>query len=203
MVTIKCPGQVVGCKFEDHRQTLDDHTITCPMAAMSTYLTDMNDRQTALAEENKRLRSQVDTLNSRLEELEENHKKLSQTIRKERRRASMAETSAASASRIEELHARFDDLTADWNTRLDNATSEAARLHMEMINQAQQNNQRFYTVNGTVTSLRTQINHLLSNARPGGGGSSGGATSNGLAGSGANAGGGVSLDSARREPPKL
>ena len=116
----------------------------------------------------------------------------------------MAETSAASANRIEELHARFDDLTTDWNTRLDNATSEAARLHMEMLNQAQQTGQRFYTMNSTITSLRTQVNHLL-NTRPGGGGagSSGGGTSSGLAGSGANTGGGVSLDTARREPPKL
>ena len=204
MVIAKCPGWVVGCKVLDRRHVVDEHIAACPMATMSSYFTDMNDRQASLMEENKRLRNQVDTLNSRLEELEENHKKLAQSMKKERRRASMAETSAASANRIEELHARFDDLTTDWNTRLDNATSEAARLHMEMLNQAQQTGQRFYTMNSTITSLRTQVNHLL-NTRPGGGGagSSGGGTSSGLAGSGANTGGGVSLDTARREPPKL
>jgi hypothetical protein len=204
-VTIHCPGQVVGCKFSNHRETLHEHTINCPMATMSSYLADMSDKQASLAEENKRLRNQVDTLNARLEELEDNHRKLAQSIKKERRRSHAAETTAASASRIEELHGRFDELTADYNTRLDNATSEAARLHMEMMNQAQQNGQRFYTMNGTITSLRTQISHLMT-SRPGGaggGGNTAGSGSGGLAGSGGGTGGGVSLDTARREPPKL
>jgi chromosome segregation ATPase len=170
---------------------------------MSTYLTNLSEKQSALAEENRRLRNQVDTLNARLDELDDSHKKLAATLKKERRRASMAETSAAASTRIEELHARFDDIQADWNTRLDNATSEAARLHMEMMNQAQQNGQRFYTVNGTITSLRSQINHLMANSRGSGGNAGGTASSSGMTGSGANAGGGVSLDTARREPPKL
>ena len=204
MIDVSCPGQVVGCKTSDKRHAMKEHIATCPMATMSSYFTDMGDKQATLVEENKRLRSQIDLLDARLEELEDNHKKLAQSIRKERRRASQAETSVASANKIDELQARVEELSADWNTRLDNATSEAARLHMEMMNQAQQTGQRFYTLNGTVTSLRTQINHLLANSRPGGGGgSSGGGTSSGLAGSGASAGGGVSLDTARREPPKL
>lgn len=203
MVITDCPGKVVGCKFFSQRHIMDDHTAICPMAAMSTYLTTMSEKQSALAEENKRLRKQVDTLNARLDELDDSHKKLVATLKKERRRASMAENSAAASTRIEELHVRFDDMQADWNTRLDNATSEAARLHMEIINQAQQNGQRFYTVNGTITSLRSQINHLMASSRGSGGNAGGATSSNGMTGSGANAGGGVSLDTARREPPKL
>jgi chromosome segregation ATPase len=168
---------------------------------MSSYFTDLNDKQLSLQEENKRLRSQVDSLNARLEELEDNHKKLAMSIKKERRRSMMAENSAASASRIEEFQLRLDELATDYNTRLDNATSEAARLHMEMVNTAQQNGQRFYTINGTLTALRSQLSHLIANTRPAGSG--GGSASAGGLTSGVSAGGGMSLDTARREPPKL
>jgi uncharacterized protein (DUF3084 family) len=203
MVTTKCSGHVVGCVFEDRRTNVDNHVTSCPMAMMSSYFTTLNDKQTSLQEENRRLRNQVEGLHARIDELEDHHKKLAQSIKKERRKSVMAETSAASASRIEELQARMDELTADWNTRLDNANSEAARIHMEMMNTAQQNGQRFYTINGTLTQLRSQLSHLLTSSRPTG--SSAGSASAGAGGlaSGASAGGGVSLDTARREPPKL
>ncbi|KIW06639.1 uncharacterized protein PV09_02351 [Verruconis gallopava] len=200
MTTIKCVGHVVGCKFEDRRMVMDEHIASCPMATMSSYFAEMNERQQTLQEENKRLRCQVDSLNAKLEALEGKYTKLAESIKKERHRSMNTETSAVSANRIDELHARLNDLTADYNTRLDNATSEAARLHMEMMNYVQQNGQRFYTVNGTITALRSQINHLLSMTRLGG---NGGTSGNGSLTSGGSDGGGVSLETTRREPPKL
>lgn len=202
MVIVQCPGQVVGCKIDGRRGAIEDHIATCPMATMSTYFTSLDERQKKSQRDNDNLRRGFEVLNSKLETLQRNHDKLAQSLKKEqkeRRRSLAVESSAASAGRIEEVQSRIEEIASDYTARLDNATSENARLHMELINASQQNRQQFYTINGALTALRQQFNHMAVSNRLATG--TGATTSRTI--SGASAGGGVSLDEARREPPKL
>ena len=198
MMPIHCPGEAVGCTFEDVRMTTNKHAISCPMAAMRDYLEGMNARQTALQEENHKLRSQIVDLDTRIEKMEEDFSKLSDDLKKERHRSVMMQT-PASASRMEEIASRIEEVSTEHNSRLDNATSESARLHMAWMNDSLRTTQQFHTINATIAALRTQVSHVANMSRAGSGGNPG----SGSAPSGASAGGGVSLDFVRREPPKL
>lgn len=110
-----------------------------------------------------------------------------------------------SATRVEDLTTRVDDLVSDHTSRFDNVTSDNARLTMFFTNENLRNQQQFHTINAALTALRGQVTHLVAATRNTGSNGStnrpatGGATGGGVA---LNSDRGV-LYSERREPPKL
>jgi chromosome segregation ATPase len=194
MFPTPCPGQVIGCPVTAARHTINEHTISCPMAIMAPHFQEQNQKNALLQQETSQLRDHILDLDSKLEELETNFRQLSTSIKRERRR-SLASGSTVPASRLEEITNRVDELATDYNSRLDNATSENARMHMAFMNETLRNQQQFHTINGTITALRSHLAQL-SAWRAAGNNSSNGTTTN----SGSS---GVSMDSGRREPPKL
>jgi hypothetical protein len=202
-----CPGHVVGCKLFEIRKTTLEHAKTCPMAIMAPHIALQNTKQIETQAENDRLKSQILDMETRLGDLETICKQLSSTIKLERRRSMMPPEGTVSATRLEDLTGRVDDLITDHTSRLDNVTSESARLHMFFTNENLRNQQQFHTMNAALASIRAQVSHLLATRNSG----SNGSTNRGATTSG-NGGGGVSLSSAqergvlyseRREPPKL
>lgn len=108
-----------------------------------------------------------------------------------------------SATRLEDLTSRVDDLITDHTSRLDNVTSDNARLHMFVTNGELRTQQQFHTVNAALTALRTQVTHLVATRNTGSNGNNNSTTAGAR-------GGGVALNSdrgvlysERREPPKL
>jgi chromosome segregation ATPase len=195
MFPTSCPGQVVGCPMTDARQVISEHIKSCPMAIMAPHFQEQNQRNAVLQQESTQLRDHILDLDSKLEELENNFKSLSTSIRRERRR-SLASGSTVPASRLEEITNRVDELATDYNSRLDNATSENARMHMAFMNEGLRTQQQFHTINATITALRTHLTHLSANRAAGNNNAGNGTTTN-------STNSGVSIDSGRREPPKL
>ncbi|QDS74614.1 hypothetical protein FKW77_008806 [Venturia effusa] len=171
---------------------------------MAPHFSEQSRQQVQTQAEIERLRVQIDSMETRLEDLETICKQLSSSIKFERRRSIMPPEGTVSATRIEDLTSRLDELNADYTSRFDNVTSDNARLTMIFTNENLRNQQQFHTMSAALTALRTQVTHLV-NMRNNGGTA---ATSRPAAG-GAR-GGGVALDSdrgilhaERREPPKL
>jgi site-specific recombinase len=169
----------------------------CPIAIMAPHFQEQNERHVQLQQDTTQVCDQLHDLESKFEELEASFKQLSTSIKRERRR-SLATGGTVSASRVEEITGRLDELATDYNSRLDNATSDNARMHMAFMNENLRNQQQFHTLNATLTVMRNQLNHLAALRATG---------SNATAGSGTGAtnsgSSGVGMDSGRREPPKL
>jgi chromosome segregation ATPase len=164
------------------------------MAIMAPHFQEQYQKNAVLQQETSQLRDHILDLDGKLEELETNFRQLSTSIKRERRR-SLAGASTVPASRIEEITNRVDELATDYNSRLDNATSENARMHMAFMNETLRNQQQFHTINGTITALRTHLAQLSAWRAAGNNTSTGSTTNSGSSG--------VSMDSGRREPPKL
>lgn len=191
-----CRGSIIGCPLTGPRHAVKDHMKTCPIAIMAPHFQEQNARHLQLQQETTQVRDQLLDLESKFEELESSFKQLSTSVKRERRR-SLATGGTVSASRVEEITGRLDELASDYNSRLDNATSENARMHMAFLNENIRNQQQFHTMNATLTVMRTQLNHLAALRATG-------STANGGGTNAANAGSsGVGMDSGRREPPKL
>lgn len=189
---ISCLGKIVGCSVTDARDMVNEHMKTCPFAVMAPHIREQNERHAKLREETSQVREQMVNIDNRLEELEKSFRLLSTTMRLQRRRSLEPETTI-STNRVEELAGRVNDLATDYNSRLDNVTSENARMHVAFYNENINNARQFHTLNAALTSLRGHVAHM-SNPRTPASTASSGATS---------AGSGPSAVDSRREPPKL
>jgi len=196
MWTIPCPGHIVGCKFFGARGNMTLHATSCPMAIMAPHIMQQNAKQAQLQQENDCLRDRFADIDSRLEELETICKQLASSIKLERRRSMMPPEGTVSATRLEDLTSRIDDMASDTTSRLDNVTADNARMHMAFINDSVRTGQQFHTMNAALTALRAQVTHLTAMRAAGSSGTTGSTPAGAR-------GGGVALDSARREPPKL
>lgn len=199
-----CPGSIVGCKYSDARRATKDHAKSCPMAIMAPHFSEQSKQQIQTQAENERLREQITSMETRLEDLETICKQLSSSIKLERRRSMMPPEGTVSATRVEDLTSRLDELNSDYTSRFDNVTSDNARLTMIFTNENLRNQQQFHTISAALTALRTQVTHLVATRNTGNN-----AATNRPATGGAR-GGGVALESdrgvlysERREPPKL
>jgi hypothetical protein len=194
MFPTSCPGNVVGCQISDARKIIDEHAKACPMAIMAPTFQEQDQKNATLRQQNSQLRELLLGLDSKLEELETNFKDLSTSIKREHRR-SLQNENTVPISRLEEITNRVDELATDYNSRLDNATSENARLHIAFMNENMRTQQQFLTMNGSISALRAHIAHLAASRAAGNNASTGATTT---AGSSV-----VPIDSGRREPPKL
>ncbi|KAF2428900.1 hypothetical protein EJ08DRAFT_719060 [Tothia fuscella] len=200
-IPISCRGRIIGCPITGPRQFVNEHMKTCPIALMAPHIQEQNERQSKLQAETSQIRSQLIDLETKFDELEASFKQLSTSIKRERRQ-SLATGGTVSASRVEELTGRLDELALDHNSRIDNATSENARMHMNFVNESLRNQQQFHTFNATLTVMRNQLN-MLSSLRATGNNANN-TTNAANAVNAANSGSsGIGLDSVRREPPKL
>jgi chromosome segregation ATPase len=189
-----CPGNAVGCSISDARQSINEHAKACPMAIMAPTFQEQDNKNATLRQQNSQLRELLLGLDSKLEEMETNFRELSTSIKREHRR-SLESESTVPISRLEEITNRVEELATDYNSRLDNATSESARLHVAFMNENIRTQQQLLTMNGSLSALRAHIAHLAASRAAGNNASTGTSTTSGSSV--------VSIDSGRREPPKL
>ncbi|TID21815.1 Zinc finger TRAF-type protein [Venturia nashicola] len=199
-----CPGNVVGCKFSNSRRATEDHAKSCPMAIMAPHISAQSKQQVQTQAENDRLHEAIASVETRLEDLETICKQLSSSIKLERRRSMMPPEGTVSATRVEDLNSRIDEMSSDYTSRFDNVTSDNARLTMILTNENLRNQQQFHTLSAALTALRTQVTHLVATRNTGSN------TATNRPATGGARGGGVALESdrgvlysERREPPKL